>query len=140
MSPDGRIVISDPNNNRIVMIDGDSVKILEDSSNVCHHAVTALADGRVCFSCFVGRLCILNPDTLEEIFYNQLPNRIGTWALTCENIGTVYVATTDCSVYRVGVGKIIKVVDNLPFDHITDIDIADDNRIYVAGYEKIEEK
>ena len=135
--PDGRIVIADSNNNRIVMIDGEKVKILEKSYNLYALAVATQPNGNVCFSNNDGDIWTLNPDTLEKHRINTLPDGVYPQALVSDDNGIIYVGASDMSVYAFDNGSINKVASNIGYYAIDDIEVAEDNTIYISGPDRV---
>lgn len=137
MLSDRRIVIADPNNYRIVIINGESVSVLVDGNdlNLSPHAVAVLPNDLVCFGTFDGDLWIVDPDTKRRSFYAKLPSRI--CALGSNSFGELYAATWDRSLFRISSGNVFKQIENIPLSNISDISVSDDNIVYIAGYEKV---
>jgi len=140
--PDGRIVIADPNNNRIVLVDGENVSTLIDTQNLNPHVVTALFNGLICYSTYGGRIYTHNPDTGEEALIGSLYVGGNTNALGSDSEGNIYAVSSDQRLHKFtpnGTRKII--VETLGFEDlgyaIMDIDVAQDGTIYIGGFRKV---
>jgi len=77
MLPRNRIVLTDPNNNQIVMIDGNETVVLIKDDNLFAHAAIASPNGLVYCSDLNGNVWNINPDTMVKSLACQLPIGVG---------------------------------------------------------------
>jgi streptogramin lyase len=130
--PDGTLVVADPNNNRIVTISNGAVDLLAEPST---GAVATLPDGQVCYAKPNGEVRLSDPASGTESSIGST----GTWtdALAVDQSGNIYAAAGRV-VYRFDPsGNRSTAATGLPLDFITDIDIATDGTVYVAGASRV---
>jgi hypothetical protein len=141
MLPDGRMVLTDPANNRIIMIeDDDSVKVLVDSKLLYPHAVVALPNGKVCFTYGGGRVLVVDPDTklITPVTTSRVSPELFTVALACDKNDAIFAAMSDSSIYRITGTLYRKILQDIPIQGlITDIEVSDDDILYISGSEKV---
>lgn len=97
-------------------------------------AVAALPDGRICYSKY-DQLLAINPDTGATELLCSIPTGDIVSALAADKTGKIYAATCRKNLYCFTAdGNRTTIATNLPFEgNITDMDIADDGNIYIAG-------
>ena len=140
--PTGEVVIADPNYNRIAMLSNNSVKVLTENEKVNGWGgVTALSDGRICYTLWDGQLILMNPFTGAKSNLGAIPDGPRVNALAADELDNIYAATSHQELYRFGLdGVPVKIVDNLPYDiewGINDMDIDPNGIIYIAGYSRV---
>jgi hypothetical protein len=141
MLPDGRMVLTDPANNRIIMIeDDDSVKVLVDTKLLYPHAVVALPNGKVCFAYGGGRILVVDPDTklITPVTTSRVSPELFIVALACDKNDAIFAAMSDSSIYRITGTLYRKILQDIPIQGlITDIEVSDDDILYISGSEKV---
>lgn len=140
--PDGRIVIADPNNDRIVIADGENISTLVLGQNINAYVAVALPDGSVCYSTSSGEIYKINPDTSENIYVGELYSPGHTNALGSDSRGNIYAVGPSQRLYKFTAdGTRSIILQSLGFENlgyaITDIDVAPDGTIYIGGFRKV---
>lgn len=135
--PNGDVVISDYNHS-IHLLSGGNVRTLATEEGI-KPAVAALPDGRICYS-QGNRIVLLDPNTNTTEILGTTSRGDSANALVADEAGNIYAATSMRNLYRFAAdGNRTTIATSLPFEgdyYITDIDVADDGNIYVAGYNR----
>lgn len=138
--PNGDIAICDPNNNRIVILSNNAVRTLVEGNSINAYAVAVLPDGRVCYGNMNDQLMAIDPASGESVYFSRSLISDHISALTTDQNGNIYVATSSGKLYRSDSnGNISTITTNLPFDDhsIFDMDVASDGTIYIAGCNRV---
>ena len=140
--PDGSLVLTDPNNHRIVRIQDNVVSTLISGSEIKTSFVATSPDGKIIYGTMDNRVMALDIQTGLSSIVGYAPS--GDWinALATDPMGNVYVTTGKLNVLQIEPTGIVTVVaTNLPFDHgnaiIHDVDVASDGTVYVAGSKRV---
>ena len=131
----GDIAISDFNQ-RIHLLSGGNVRTLVAQEGI-QPAVAALLDGRICYS-RGNQLTMLDPSTNATELLGNTPQGDFVTALVSDKDGNIYATTGMRNLYRFTPdGNRATIATSLPFVEgwiqITDIDVASDGKIYIAG-------
>jgi len=135
--PNGDIAISDYNR-RIHILSNGTIRTLVVEEHLMP-AVAALPDGRICYSKHNGQIMLLDPSTNAIEQLGTTPHFDSANALVADEIGNVYAVTANRNLYRFTPdGSRTTIATDLPFSDIghsiTDVDIATDGTVYVAGH------
>jgi hypothetical protein len=138
--PDGKLVVSEYGSNRITLVGRGSYQRLVSGDFKLPPVVAALPDGQVVYSNGIG-IYVIDPASGKETSLGFMKGGHSVMALTTDSAGTIYAATSKGSVYKIkaAVSDAVGVISNLPYanNEITDMDVAEDGTIYVAGYGKV---
>ena len=103
--------------------------------------MTTLPDGRIVYSSVedTGALTAIDPATGNKQVLGSTGVRIN--ALGTDRLGNIYAATSNFKVFVFDLNQGVTVfATGLPFDRasaISDLDIAEDGTVYVAGYARV---
>lgn len=141
LMPNYDLLISDPNNERLIILSNGTISTLVDkSNNVNAHAAAALSDGNVCYSTSQGGIIKIDPASKELSVLAYLPNGVRVNALSTDKNNNIYICGSDSTLYRLDSGgNLAKLFSSLPFDYdtLTDLEIASNGIIYVAGFNRV---
>jgi len=137
--PNGDIAISDYNH-RIHILSGGTIRTVVVQKGL-KPAVAGLLDGRICYSKGNGQLMLLDLGTGATERLGTTPPGDSATALVTDETGNVYAATARHNLYRFAPdGSRTTVATDLPYSDldfsITDVDIATDGTVYVAGFNR----
>ena len=136
--PGGELVISEYGANTISIIGGNNVQKLVSGTNELAQVVATLPDGKIAFSPDYNGVSIIDPDSgnVTQLGFYQT---VG--ALASDEEGNIFVVTFSGNVFKIvpATNKSSIIARNLPFEfaRISDLDIADDGTIYVAGFTQV---
>ncbi|MDD5038981.1 MAG: hypothetical protein PHN78_06660 [Dehalococcoidales bacterium] len=138
--PNGDIVFSDGSYPCIRKLSNGSITTIIEGDNVKKRTIAAMPDGRVCYSRRDGELVLINPESgIKEVFARTDPGDIAH-ALASDSDGNVYAVTHQLNLFRYNTdGERVIVATNLPWEagyQLSDIDVASDGTIYVAGWHR----
>ena len=136
---DGAIVLTDTNNQRIVLLATDgAVKTLVQCTDVIDsRAVAVLSGDRVAYS-IRGEVRVHDIHTGEILRRGAIPSAEWSQAMGSDVGGNVYVATAQNNLYRFDpAGRRTLVASNLGFTAISDIAAGRGGELYVAGSTKV---
>jgi streptogramin lyase len=138
--PNGDIVFSDGSYPCIRKLSNGSITTIIEGDNIKRRTIAAMPDGRVCYSRRDGELVLINPESgIREVFARTDTGDIAH-ALASDSDGNVYAVTHQLNLFRYNThGERVTVATDLPWEagyHISDIDVASDGTIYVAGWHR----
>lgn len=138
--PDGDIAIGDPSHDCIHILSDGAIHTVVTEDLINAWAVAALPDGRLCYSKKNGQLILVDPVSGVKEFLATTPCGDYASVLAADEDGNIYVATDKRNLYQFTLGgDQIMLATDLPYDEpggktITDMGVATDGTVYVAGY------
>ncbi|MCK4306197.1 MAG: hypothetical protein KAY24_18295, partial [Candidatus Eisenbacteria sp.] len=140
--PNGDVVLGDPSTNRIIQVSKDEAQVL--ASEVEGWYVTVLPDGRIVVLSQTGDLIAFDVSSGEQQILSKPPaGKRLKGPLAADASGNIYVSTHDIDLYRLSSdGQWSRLAANLPFPNpgfspLTDMDVAEDGTVYVAGFTRV---
>jgi len=136
----GDIVIAEYGASTITRLGNGSYEKIVDEKFYLSPAIASLPDGRVAYAQEGNRVNLIDLVS-GEITQIGVTERQLIGALATDKYGNVFAATNSGNLYKFvpDTKQEIEITNELPFEEsaISDIDIAEDGTIYVAGYGQV---